>query len=185
VLPGKYSVEVFVGPKSIGTTSVDVAVDPTVSISDVQLKEQFELAMKLRDMNTQLNMGLRLLDSVRKQSLQLEQLAKDRVDGIKPELKKAFTDYRKKHDALVKSIATNPADRLQGPNRFANLLSGLYGTVSGGNFAPTAAMNAQFAVLNKEFPGQIAKIDRFVAKDVAEFNKILKANKLPELSTTK
>lgn len=182
VLPGTYSVEVFVGTKSIGKTSVEVAVDPTVRITDAQLKEQYDLAMKLRDMNTLMNTGLRQLDSTRKQSVQIEQLAKDRVDGIKPELTKSFVDFRKKLDVVIKSIATNPEDRLKGPNKFANLLAGLYGTVSGGNFAPTAAMKTQFAKLNSEFPGQLAKIDKFIRDEIPEFNKVLRDNKLPEIA---
>ncbi|NNE66633.1 MAG: hypothetical protein HKN33_08700 [Pyrinomonadaceae bacterium] len=185
VLPGTYTAEVFVGTESIGKTSVVVEVDPTVQITSAQLKEQFDLAMKLRDMNSELNKKLRALDSVRKQSLQIEQLAKDRVDGIKPDLSKAFKNYRKKHDTLVKSIATDPADRLQGPNRYSNLVSRLYGTVSGGNFAPTAAMKKQYTKLNSEFPEVISKIDQFVDKEIPAFNKVLRDNKLPEMSLLK
>ena len=134
VLPGTYNVEVFVGNKSIGKSSVAVEVDPTVKISDSQLKEQFDLAMKLRDMNTALNVGLRNLDSALKQSVQIEKVASERVNGIKPETRKSFVEFRKKLSTLVKGIATNPEDRLQGPNKYANLLGRLYGTIAGGNF---------------------------------------------------
>ena len=81
VLPGTYTVKLFVGDKMIGERRVEVRVDPTVQITTAELQTQLELAMKLRDLVSVMNDGLRQLDSVKTQTDQIETVAKDRSDG--------------------------------------------------------------------------------------------------------
>ena len=173
VLPGIYTVKFFIGDKMQGEKKVEVRVDPTVQITTSELQAQFDLAMKLRDMVSVMNDGLRQLDSIKQQADQVEQVAKDRLTEVPADLTKVLTDYKKGVNDLLSGIATNPEDGIRAPARFADQLNGLYFTISGGNFAPTPTMVENYEILRKEFPNKIAQINKFVVEDTANLNKTL------------
>ncbi len=173
VLPGTYTVKLFVGDKQIGERRIEVRVDPTVQVTNADLQTQLEMAMKLRDLVSVMNDGLRQLDSVKTQTEQIEAVAKDRLTEVPAELTKAFTDYKKRTNDLLNELATNPEDGIRAPSRFSDQLSGLYFTISGGNFAPTATMKENYELLRKEFPNKIALITKFISEDTARFNQTL------------
>jgi len=129
--------------------------------------------MKLRDMNSAMNDGLRLLDSVKQQTEQIETVAKDRLPEVPADLTKALADYKKRVNDLLSELATNPEDGIRAPSRFSDQLSGLYFTISGGNSAPTVTMKENYEMLQKEFPNKIAVINRFIAEDTARVNQTL------------
>ncbi len=173
VLPGTYTVKLFVGDKQIGERRIEVRVDPTVQVTNADLQTQLEMAMKLRDLVSVMNDGLRQLDSVKTQTEQIELVAKDRLTEVPAELTKAFSDYKKRTNDLLSELATNPEDGIRAPSRFSDQLSGLYFTISGGNFAPTATMKENYELLRKEFPNKIALITKFISEDTARFNQTL------------
>ncbi|MEJ7624041.1 MAG: hypothetical protein WKF34_08595 [Pyrinomonadaceae bacterium] len=173
VVPGIYTVKLFVGAKAVGETKVEVRVDPTVSVTAGDLQAQFDLSMKLRDQVSAINDGLRQLDSIKMQTDQIEAVAKDRLTEVPADLTKAFTDFRKKLNDLMNDLSVNPEDGIRSSNKFADQLNGLYFTIAGGNYGPTPTMNENYEELSKEFPGQLRKIHQFVTVDVAEFNKVL------------
>ncbi len=173
VVPGNYTAKVFVGDKLIGERKVEVRVDPTVQLSNGDLQAQFDLAMKLRDLVSVMNDGLRQIDSVRTQTDQIEAIAKDRLPEVPADLTKAFADYRKKTSDLLNSLATSREDSIGAPAAYSNQLNSLYSTVSSGNFAPTPTMLENYELLRKEFPNRIAAIGKFITTDTAQFNQTL------------
>lgn len=173
VMPGTYTIRLFHGDKMLGERRVEVRVDPTVQISTADLQTQYDLAMRLRDMNSSMNDGLRFLDSAKQQIEQIEAVAKDRLTTVPADLTKAITDYKKRTNDLLAELATNPEDGIRAPSRFSDQLSGLYFTISGGNSAPTATMKENYELLQKEFPNKIAQINRFITEDTARMNQTL------------
>ncbi len=178
VLPGVYTVKLFVGDKMLAENKVEVLIDPTVQISPADLQAQFDLALKLRDLQSIMNDGLRQLDSLKLQTDQSEQVAKERLAEVPADLTKAIADYKKRLSDLLDELATNPEDGIRSPSKFADQLSGLYSTINGGNFAPTPTMKENYELLRMEFPNKIALINRFVSNETAEFNKMLQKNGL-------
>lgn len=178
VVPGIYTARLFLGDKPFGETKVEVRVDPTVQITAAELQAQFDLAMRLRDMLSPLNDGLRQLDSIKTQTDQLEAVAKDRLTEVPADLTKAFTDFRKKLNDLMNDLSVNPEDGIRSPSKFADQLGGLYFTIAGGNFGPTPTMKENFEELRKEYPSRIGKINSFVSGDLAEFNRTLQKSGL-------
>ncbi len=178
VLPGIYTVKIFAADKLLGESKVEVKIDPTVQISAADLQTQYDLAMRLRDLSSVMNEGLRQLDSVKTQTDQIEAVAKDRLPEVSPDLTKAFTDFKKKTNDLLNSLATSREDSVGAPSRFADQLNGLYSTISNGNSAPTPVMKENYELLRKEFPNKIAEINKFIAEDVARFNQTLQKNNL-------
>jgi hypothetical protein len=178
VLPGTYTVKLFVGDKMQAEKKVEVRVDPTVQVSDADLRMQYEMAMRLRDMVSVMNDGLRFLDSAKQQTEQIETVAKDRLAEVPPDLTKALADYKKRASDLLDELATTPEDGIRAPARFSDQLSNLYFTISGGNSAPTATMRENHEMLQKEFPGKIALINRFIAEDTTRINQTLQKYEL-------
>ncbi len=185
VLPGTYSVKLFVGDKQIGERRVEVRVDPTVQITPADLRAQLDLAMKLRDMNSSMNDGLRLLDSAKTQIEQIETIAKDRLTEMPADLTKAIADYKKATNDLIAALSTNPEDGIRAPARFSDQLGGLYFTIAGGNFAPTPTMRENYELLQKEFPNKIAQINKFISDDTAKVNQTLQKAGLAPIVTGK
>jgi photosystem II stability/assembly factor-like uncharacterized protein len=181
VVPGTYTAKLFVGDKLQGESKIEVRVDPTVNVTPAGLQAQFDLAMKLRDLTSVMNDGLRQLDSLQLQTNQIEAVAKDRLGELPPDLTKAFADYKKNLSTLLGSLATNPEDGSFGMQKYADQLQGLYFGLTGGNAAPTATMKETAEMLGKEFPTRIASINKFVNEDTANFNKVLQKNGLATL----
>jgi photosystem II stability/assembly factor-like uncharacterized protein len=181
VIPGTYTAKLFVGDKLQGESKVEVRVDPTVKVTPEGLQAQFDLAMKLRDLTSTMNDGLRQLDSLQMQTNQIEAVAKDRLGELPPDLTKAFADYKKSLGTLLNSLAGNPEDNIFAASKYADQLFSLYFSVAGGNNAPTATMKENAEMLGKEFPNRIGQINKFVTQDTADFNKILQKNGLAVL----
>jgi hypothetical protein len=181
VVPGTYTAKLFVGDKLAGESKVEVRVDPTVNVTPAGLQAQFDLAMKLRDLTSVMNDGLRQLDSLQLQTNQIEAVAKDRLGELPPDLTKAFADYKKNLSTLLSSLATNPEDGIFAASKYADQLFSLYFSVSGGNNAPTATMKENAENLGKEFPNRIGQINKFVNEETANFNKVLQKNGLATL----
>lgn len=173
VLPGTYTAKLFVGDKVVSENRVEVRVDPTVQVSSSDLQTQFDLARRLRDMVSSTNDGLRQLDSLKLQSDQIEQVAKDRLAEVPGDLTKAMTDYKKRLSDLLADLSTNPEDGIRSPGKFSDQLNGLYFTINDGNSAPTPTMKENYELLRKDLPAAIEKINKFVSTDTADFNKTL------------
>lgn len=185
VIPGTYTAKLFVGDKLQGESKIEVRLDPTVKATTADLQTQYDLAMKLRDLTSVMNDGLRQLDSLQLQANQIEAVAKDRLTEMPADLTKAFADYKKALSTLLNSLTTSPEDGGFAASKYADQLQGLYFSISGGNFAPTATMKENYESLSKEFPNQIVKINKFVNEDTANINKVLQKNGLAIIVTGK
>lgn len=172
-LPGVYTAKLFVGDKMLAESKVEVRIDPTVQISAADLQSQYDLALKLRDLLSITNDGLRQLDSLKLQADQVEAVAKDRLAEMPADLTKSLADYKKKLDDLLAELATNPEDGIRSPGKFSDQLNGLYFTINDGNSTPTPTMKENYELLRQAFPAKIAMIGRFVSSETGELNKTL------------
>ncbi|MEZ5424636.1 MAG: hypothetical protein R2747_00095 [Pyrinomonadaceae bacterium] len=178
-LPGIYTVRLLVGERVAGETKVEVRVDPTVAVTPAELQEQFDLAVKLRDMLSSLNDGLRSLDSAKDQAEQIEKVAKNTLAEVPKEVSQALDNYKKRIDALTGDLIVGDEDGIRASAKLTNQVGGLYSSVSGGNSGPTKAMREQFALLQTEMPPKLAEINRFISEDTARLNQVLQKNGLP------
>ncbi len=178
-MPGVYTAKLLVGDKVAQETKIEVRVDPTVSITTAELQSQFDLAMRLRDMLSRLNDALRLLDSAKQQAEQIEKVAKDRLTDVSPDLTKALADYKKRIDTITGDLIVGDEDGIRASAKLTDQIGGLYGSVAGGNAAPTAAMREQFNLLQTQLPSKIVEINRFISEDTARLNQTLQKVGLP------
>lgn len=179
VVPGVYTVKMFVGDKLQQEKKVEVRLDPTVSATNADLQAQNDLSVRLRDMLSTLNDGLRTLDSAKQQAEQIERVARDRLTEVPADLSKSLSDYKKRVDQITSDLIVGEEDSIRASAKLTDQISGLYSTINDGNTAPTAAMREQFGLLQTQLPPKIADINRFISDDTTRLNAILQKAGLP------
>lgn len=181
--PGTYQVRLTVAGET-RTQSFGVARNPAIAgLTDADMVEQFQLALKIRDKVTQANEAV-----VRIRSLK-DQIG-DRV------AKWAATEKGKKPsraatlgDALAAKLTEiegeiyqyrnrSNQDPLNFPIKLNNKLAALQGVVEGGDGKPTTQSYAVFAELSARLDGQLENLDTVVKTDLPAFNKEIAKRKL-------
>ncbi len=178
-MPGTYTIKMFVGDKVAQEKKVEVRIDPTVSVTNADLQAQLDLSLRLREMLSTLNDGLRTLDSAKQQAEQIERVAKDRLTDVPADLTKALTDYKKRVDTITGDLIVGEEDSIRASAKLTDQISGLYNTVDNGNAVPTPAMREQFTLLQTQLPPKIADINRFISDDTTRINAMLQKAGLP------
>ena len=176
VMPGTYTVRMSVGPKT-AEKKVEVRLDPTVNTPQADLQAQHDMALRLRDMQSAVNNGLRMLDSVKSQLEFIERTVKDRLPDAPKELAQAFTDHLKQTTELQNKLSRPREEGLGLANARAQLvdrIGGLFFAIDGTNAAPTAPQRELFSTLQDEFRDRMNGVNRFVNQTVPQLNETLR-----------
>jgi photosystem II stability/assembly factor-like uncharacterized protein len=180
VLPGKYTIRLTIGDKTI-EKKVEVRLDPTISVSPSDLQTQFDLEQKLCAMQSALTDGGRALDSIRQQLEQVEKTLKDRMTTVPEELTKAIDEHRKQIEQIQsRNFRSNEQSLgLSGGGQFAEQLGGLFGAIDRVDARPTEPQLEYSRELEKQFPERIGEINRFINETVPKINDALKKHNAP------
>ena len=175
VLPGTYQARLTVAGKSY-TTPIDVKMDPRVKTSSEDLRQQFDLLLKLRDREEEMNKAILELRDVRNQLQALE-----RRLGTKDETKmiaSGAADLRKKitaiEEELIQVNATAQEDEANYPTKLNSKLGYLTGVTDSADTAPTPAEIAVFNELDKQLEAQLAQWRNVMSKDLPALNDIMR-----------
>jgi photosystem II stability/assembly factor-like uncharacterized protein len=162
-LPGRYTARLTT-PNGSAEVPVEVRLDPALEIPLTALREQFDAAVRLRDMQSVLNDTLRALDVMRTQ-----------LDGRKKTLQAQGGDKTEQIRQIDREIAsldsllatvTRPPDRpfwSEGP-RIAERLGALLGGIDGANRAPTRHQVQLLGELRAEYDAALRAIAGFIAR---------------------
>ncbi|MDQ3803465.1 MAG: glycosyl hydrolase [Acidobacteriota bacterium] len=185
VLPGSYTVKLFVGDKTFERPVV-VRLDPTISVPADDLRGQHDMALGLRDMQSATNTALRTLDSLKTQIESVERTAKDRLGEMPKELADRLAEQKKRVEELQNRLA-QPEGGLgfEGRAQLVDKIGNLFFTVDGANAAPTRAQRDLYAELQKEFDARVAEVNRFLRETVPALNEVLRRFDAPTLMTGK
>ncbi len=182
VLPGVYTVKMFVGDKAFGEKKVEVRLDPLVNTAPADLVAQLDMLLKLRDMQSSANDALRFFDSVNEQLAALEKTVKERLGEVPPDVKKELDDYKKRAKGVFDKLAADPDDGgLREAAKLADQLGGLYYSVASANAAPTNAQRETFAQLQREFQQTMPEILKFINEGATKLNDALRQANAPTL----
>jgi photosystem II stability/assembly factor-like uncharacterized protein len=181
VVPGTYTARLVVGDKRVERPVV-VRLDPTVSAPAQDLQATFEMALKLRDMQSATNKMLRTLDSLKTQIEFVERTLKDRQPDAPKELTDKLAAEKKKIDELVNKLA-QPDGGLgfAGRAQLVDKIGGLFFTIDAVNAAPTPAQRELYGELQKEFDQKTGEVNRYFADSVAKLNEDLRRAGAPTL----
>ncbi len=179
VLPGIYTVRLIVGDKT-QEKRVEVRMDPTLQVSMLQLQAQLEHTLRLRDMQTATNEGLKSLDSLKDQLQQIEKTIKDRLPDAPQALLTAITEHVKQIDSLQKSL-TSPQEGLgfRGRSQLIEKLNSLFSSIDGVNAAPTPAQKEFYAEVQTEFRAKMEEVNKFLNQAVPKLNEALRKQGAP------
>jgi hypothetical protein len=179
-MPGKYQVRLTVEGKS-QTAPFEIKVDPRVSASAEDIRKQFELEVKLRDREDEMNKAILGIRDLRAQLLAMEKrLGSD--DSTKP-LVAISADLRKKTGAIEEELiqvnSKSSEDEANYPTKLNSKLGYLQNVIDSADAAPTAAEAGVFADLDQRLEAQLAKWREVLGKDVPALNDAMRKNNIP------
>jgi photosystem II stability/assembly factor-like uncharacterized protein len=188
VLPGTYTVKLFVGDKSF-EKKIEVRLDPTVNIPVADLRETLDMMIRLRDMQSATNNALRTLDSLTSQIEFIERTVKDRLGAadVPKDLTDKLAAQKKKIEELQNKLAQPGGGGLgfAGGAQLVDRIGGLFFTLDATNAAPTPPARELYGDLQKEFDAKIAEFNKFLSDAVPPLNDALRRVGAPTLMTGK
>ncbi|MBX3117829.1 MAG: hypothetical protein KF784_02105 [Fimbriimonadaceae bacterium] len=153
--------------------------DPRSNVSDADVVEQFNLSMKVIARTTEANQAV--LD-IRALKAQIE----DRVGknaSLKPDADSLSAKLTAIEDELHQGKSKSGQDPLNYPIRLNNKLAALAGFVQSGERRPPKQSYDVFNDLSKKLQVQLDALKAVLSKDLADFNRKVKAAGLDEVKT--
>lgn len=183
-LPGKYQARLTAGGKS-STQPIEVLLDPRVKTSAADLQRQFDLMLRLRDRQDEMNKAILAIRDLRSQLMTLEKRLG--ADTAKSEANKNLIEQssalRKKISAIENELINVDAkaseDELNYPTKLNSKLGYLNSAVDSADAAPTEAETAVFGELDQQLETQLAKWREVTTKDVPALNASLRSADIP------
>ena len=175
-VPGSYSVRLTVGG-AVHTQPFQVLPHPLLAhVSATDLREQFRLAMEVRDRVTQANDTVVRIRGLKEQITDRTSRAKaPKIAAAADALTAALTSIE---GEIYQYRNQSSQDPLNYPIKLNNKLAALMGVVDSGDGRPTEQSYAVFKDLASRLDEQLARLDTLLKTDLASFNKLLAGRKL-------
>ena len=156
VLPGKYGARLTVAGKST-TQPIDVRMDPRVKASAADLQKQFDLMLKLRDRQEEMNKAILGIRDLR---TQLQSLEKRLAPGDENKPLVERSEALRKKISAIESELVNPEakaseDELNYPTKLNSKFGFLTAAVDSADAAPTEGQLGVFDMLNQQLTTQL------------------------------
>ena len=180
VLPGKYQVRLTVAGKSY-TSSFEVKMDPRVKTSPEDLRKQFDLMLKMRERQDEMNKTILAIRDLRAQLQALEKRLASNDEA--KSLVSSAADLRKKISAIEEELiqvnSKASEDELNYPTKLNSKLGYLNEAVDSADAPPTDGELAVFAELDQQLATQLSKWRDVLSKDVPALNDAMRRSNIP------
>ncbi len=184
VLPGTYTVKLTVNDK-VYDQPVEVKLDPTISVTTAALQEALDMQIKLRDMQSNINLSLRFLDSIEEQLKHTQTTMKGLQKEPDKDLMKALEGYIKELDTLEDRLSSrNEGLGLGGRSQVADDIGNLFFSLDT-NFGPTPGQRQYFGEIQPVYRTRVEEVNKFLRETLPSWNEKLKAWNAPTLTTRK
>jgi len=184
VLPGTYTVKLTVNDKTF-EERVEVKLDPTVNVPVAELQETLDMQVKLRDMQSNINMSLRFMDSLKEQLKQAQTTMKTLQKEPDKDLMKALEDYIKEIDTLLDRLsARNEGLGFAGRDQVIDNIGSLFFSLDT-NFGPTLGQRQFFGEIQPMYRARVEEVNKFLRETLPQWNEKLRAWNAPTLTTRK
>jgi photosystem II stability/assembly factor-like uncharacterized protein len=163
-LPGRYTIRLTT-PTGREETTLEVRLDPAIETPVAALREQFEAALRLRDMQSVMNDTLRALDVMRTQLDGRKRTLETQGAEPRAEQIRQVTSEIAQVDSLLATL-TRPAGRpfwSEGP-RISERLGALQAGIDGANRAPTKHQVSLLGELRTEYDAALRAVAAFLAR---------------------
>jgi DNA repair exonuclease SbcCD ATPase subunit len=159
-------------------------MDPRVKTSAEDLRAQFELLLKLRDREEEMNRAILGIRDLRAQLQSLEKRL-----GPAEQTKAVVTsaaDLRKKittiEEDLIQVNATAQEDEANYPVKLNSKLGYLTGVADSADAGPTESELAVFSELDKQLGVQLASWREVLSKDLVALNESMQKSNVPSVA---
>ncbi len=166
--PGNYQVKLTVDGQTF-TQPLVVKRHPLRDATDADLKEQFDLALQIRDKVSDANNAVILIRNLKEQVK--ERLNKSTDSRLADAAGKLTSDLSSVEEAIYQVRNQSNQDPLNFPIKINNRLASLLRVVNAGDGKPIANAYPIFKDLSAELKVQTDKLQQILASDLPEFNK--------------
>jgi hypothetical protein len=185
VLPGTYQARLTAGSKIL-TASFEVRMDPRVKTSAEDLHKQFDLVLKLRDRQDEMNKAILAIRDLRGQLQALEKRLGSN-DQAKPVVSNA-ADLRKKitaiEEELIQVNSKASEDELNYPTKLNSTFAYLQNAVDSADAPPTEGELGVYAELDAQLESQLSKWREVLSKDIPALNDTMRKSDVPLIAPT-
>jgi hypothetical protein len=177
--PGTYQVRLTVDGKPL-TQPVVVKRHPLRSATDADLKEQFDLAIQIRDKVSEANNAVVQIRSIK---TQLKERADKSTDApLKAAADKLTASLSAVEEQIYQVKNQSGQDPLNFPIKVNNRLASLLSAVGNGDGKPIGNAGAIFKDLSAELKVQTDKLQQVLASELPAFNAEAKRTGLGEVT---
>ena len=162
------------------TQEFTIARDPRVlrDVTDQDLREQFDLAMNIRNKVSQANDAVLLVRGIKAQI----RLRKEKLDAKQAAILKSLDDLEQTLSAVEGEIyqvkLQSSQDPLNFPIKLNNKIAALQGVVESADMRPTEQTYSVFRTLSNGLDEQLSKLDAAVKTKLPAANQLLQRQKL-------
>ncbi len=184
VLPGTYTVKLAVNDKTF-EKPVEVKLDSSVNTPIAELQEAQEMQIKLRDMQSNINLSLRFLDSLKEQLKQAQTTMKTLHKEPDKEMTKAVEDYIKELDKLTDRLSSRDEGLgFPGKAQVVDDIGTLFFYLDT-NFGPTRGQREYFGEIQPVYRARVDEVNKFLRETLPQWNEKLRGWNAPTLTTRK
>jgi putative component of toxin-antitoxin plasmid stabilization module len=177
-LPGSYEVRLTVDGQT-QSHPLRVRKHPLRNVSDTDLREQFDLAMQIRDKVSEANNAVIQIRSLKQQMT--DRLTKASDAALKTAAEKLTTRLGAVEEEIYQVRNQSAQDPLNFPIKINNRLASLLRVVNFGDGKPIANAAPIFKDLSAELKVQIDRLQEVMASDVRSVNEELRRLQLEPL----
>lgn len=182
-VPGKYKVRLIVGGTVISEQPFEIVLDPRISASDADLREQFDLIQKI---NGKVSVAHKAINQIRKVREQVNAYAGSVKDTalaarIKEMAKPILEDFDRLEGILMQPKANAPQDVLAYPIRLNDKMAGLASNVSSADGKPTLNSYVVYEDLALKIDQAVREVNEILDKKVAGLNQFIKDQQIPAI----
>ncbi|HUQ80087.1 MAG TPA: FlgD immunoglobulin-like domain containing protein, partial [Gemmatimonadaceae bacterium] len=191
--PGHYRARLAVhtgASVAVDTQPLVLARDPRVAtVTDGDLRGQFELARRIRDKESDANGAVVNIRALRAQLREREAAAarqspSDASRAVARDIARLDSAISEVESSLYQVRNRSPKDKIAFPIRVNDRLTALRGQVDDSYAPPTAAQQRIFLELAAEVDASLAKLAAVYAGDLTRVNESLRRASLPEVGMT-
>ena len=166
-LPGQYQVRLTVDGRA-QTQSLTIRRHPLRSATDADLKEQFDLAIQIRDKVSEANRAVIRIRELKQQVA--ERLSKSPDPRLKTAGEQLTANLGAVEEEIYQVRNQSGQDPLNFPIKINNRIASLLRAVNSGDGKPIAAAAPIFKDLTAELKVQTDRLQQVIARDLATFN---------------
>jgi hypothetical protein len=183
-VPGRYQVRLTAGGVT-QTQDFEVKMDPRLqgTVTVAQLKEQFDLTMKIRDRVSDANEAVIRVRNIKSQvDDRLKKTGDAAITSLGGTVK---TRLSAPEEEIYQVRNRSGQDPLNFPIMLNNKMAALMGTVQSADAPPTAQSYQVYQYLDSLVQKQLDAVEGVISSDVTQLNNLLKNANLPAIDTAK